>query len=251
MLGFVKKLLISYLARSEDPRLRALGGWINDAEQKAIDSILAIITDSVKNEGRITPVTAEKILGVSSQPSDPASVPAHPPRTFLEQYLEFFRVVTSFGSLGKAIWLQGFLHSSECSSLWLFEDKKTPEVRIGTVTGPDEIVYLNFEILIGKKLDDAEFRSQNRQIGNNYTTWHQQVDRRSMLVLAGVYEDYIELNRTLVEPANRRRQRETTVKEQVPFDERDKGVNSMAESLPIAMEERGSSLASLGKVLTR
>ena len=122
------------MKRSKDPKIRELAQWFNDSEQAAIDFVLNIIWGGISKDGEITATTADKALkekerldkGGQIAPTLPA------PETFLDDYRAIIAAIAAPGSSGRALYLQGFLHTADCTSLWLFKgDGVRPSVTIG------------------------------------------------------------------------------------------------------------------------
>src|SRR6266480_2516608 len=172
VLNIAKQVVVRFLEKSDDPEVRKYAAWIKDAEKEAVDLILDIITDGVRRDGKITSETAGRIRvaqGTSiAKRSNATSPPVSP---FLEQYLDLLRTIVAIGSMRKAIYLQGFLHTSDCSSLWFFESDTTPKLALTRgVNDPYQIGYSarELKIFVFERMTDENFRAKNKAIGDNY-----------------------------------------------------------------------------------
>jgi hypothetical protein len=256
VVSIAKRVAVRFLEGSSDPRMQEAAKWINDAEKAAVDYVLNIIVGGFQRDGTISKRTADQILqgkekfkneGASAVRDSPSATP------FLDQYKELLSTIATLGSMRGAIYLQGFLHTPACSSLWRFAGKVPPALAViqKPLVG---LPYLGYErndltiFLIREKLVAEDFKARNKAIGNNYSVWQKTVIDDSMTEVVRISEDDIDLKHIQFKEEKVRKGTKKVreeVAEHIAFSDRTAGVEAMIDSLPIALEARDYSLAAL------
>lgn len=142
LLNIVKAIAVQVLRQSGTPDLVKLADWLDDAGNAAIKLVADIIAGSMKSSGKITHDAATKLLTVRDQAAGATATPDEAPvfsaTPFLDQYRDLINYVASVASWKYGLVLRGFLHSADCTSLWIFPTSNVPDVTIrpgNAVTG--------------------------------------------------------------------------------------------------------------------
>jgi len=239
------------------PDLIEVANWLDNAEKAAVKAVLKFIGDSLKREGRISDGAASAIVNVKteyiqSQQSLPPSTPEKSTTPLLDEYLSLLSNIADIASWRSALFLQGFIHSEDCSSLWLFDLKRDSEsfaIRDLYPGPPSILIPGGTMIYLFDKTEDPEFRSLNSEIGesNNELPKRLSIEHRDEVV--EICEDYINVKMWKSHEERGRRENvqikyESTQEERI-IDKKWAGIRKLITSFPVAVEERATALGDL------
>ena len=130
LLSIAKRVAIRYLGNSGDPELLEIAKWIEDAEEQAVNLILELLGQGLRSTGTVDKTTAAEILKVRrSGPqatTDPVSEALRDSSPYLAEYRRLAHTLTTLASWRRGLYVQGFIHRRECTSLWLFGAGRPP-----------------------------------------------------------------------------------------------------------------------------
>jgi hypothetical protein len=254
LLSFTKRVAIRYLEASDDPNLREFAKWIKDAEEQAVNLVVELLGQSFKDNGRIDQSTADQIVAVRNA-KEPVAPPYERWRTqlpFLTEYARITATISTLAAWRRAIYLQGFFHSADQSTLWLFEDGKTPSIDIEEGMGGPSSLHFNsahIKVFFPDAMTTIELQDKNAQIGNNYTAWRESVKNIDELdSVLYVSEDELGIDHWVIGEEQSFRgmvPTKTRVTSKVFIEERSPGIDAMVQSLPAAIEARDKALATV------
>lgn len=266
MVNFIRLVVIETLRATGKPKLIALADWISDAETTAVKLIAKTISQSIRANGIITNEAERTILDVKNSPPQISPTDWPNSRTpFLDEYLELLEYIVSVGSRRERLLLQGFIHSSECSTLWIFEGNVDPHLEIQQTllqTKPHITVSgANLEIRLLDKMTDDDISRLNTELGRNTGTLPSELRSEDAPQVLTVFEDVVELSvpktvkkKAYIREKGVRKTIEVDKTEWANEEERiDKtnhsGVQEMVHSLPIAIVAREAALTKLKDIL--
>jgi|SRR6266850_403534 len=260
-MNFLKMFVIEALRASGRPDLIEIAKWIENAEQAAVKAIVRLIGGSFKTDGKITDQVSSQIVQAKATFSAGTDRPKSEPRVkssspLLDRYLELLDVIVEVGWWGDALLLQGFIHTAECASLWLFDPEKTPDVHksIGIPYEP----YILFrdsgvKIVLLDAVSDEKLRELNRKIGENRTSLLDSLETKDKDLVIVIYEHDVELEVTKTEISHGRKIKDKVseyevkklIKERRGINKDFSGISKLIQSLPVAIEERSYTIRRL------
>ena len=261
MISFVKMLAIAALRASGRPDLIEIANWMENAEQAAVKAIMRLIFGSLRTDGKITEQVSTQIVQAKTIFS------AHPGRLktetqvkssspYLDQYLELLNAIVEVGSWGEALLLQGFIHTAECASLWLFDPEKAPDVHKSIPIAYEPYILFRdsgVKIVLLDIVSDEKLRELNRKIGENPTSLPDSLKTTDRDLVIAIYEHDVEVEVTKTEMEHGRKINGKVSEWEVkkPFRERRginkdwSGISKLIQSFPIAIEERSDTIRRL------
>ena len=242
MLGSIaKRVAVRMLERSDNPQLQDLAKWINDAEGRAVDLVLETLARVFKSGGKLDQSTADEIAKIKSGQT---ALPPAPPyeawtatAPYLVVYARFCAATARLAAWRGAIYLDGFFHSENCTSLWIFESREVPKIDIAQTSGDAELlpIGLDIKIFILPRLSDQDRDAANARLGSNFTAWSKATTLGDLDEVKYVTEDEITVYEWRRGPGSRSKKQELTVH---PILDRDAGLGALYESLEPAIEAR-------------
>ncbi len=121
MLGFLRRVVVATLKASGRADLEEVARWIEDAEAEVVQAIARVLTQSMRGDSIISDAAAIEVVRLRGAPSLAHIKTTKSPHPFLDEYLGCLRMIVELGSWGPGLLLQGFVHSSECASYWIFD----------------------------------------------------------------------------------------------------------------------------------
>jgi len=256
LLSIAKRVAIRYLGNSGDPELLEIAKWIEDAEEQAVNLILELLGQGLRSTGTVDKTTAAEILKVRrSGPqatTDPVSEALRDSSPYLAEYRRLAHTLTTLASWRRGLYVQGFIHRRECTSLWLFGAGRPPSFGVlqQPIDGRSFIsLYSNeIEVYIMDAMAQGDLQAANAKLGNNYTAWKDSIDMSQLDRVENVYEDSVEIAK-VVKRQKKTRSGTTEVLDResvsIAILDRLSGIEAMLESLPLALEARDATLMAL------
>jgi hypothetical protein len=259
LMSFAKRIALAYLERSTDPELRELAAWIKDAEGRVVDLILDAMGQSLRTTGDIGAAKEQlQQMHSASQtgaPPDPLNAWLHSAPWLVEQ-ARVVRTVASLAAWRRAIYLKGFFHDADCTSLWHFSTTTALDIHIvDSVLGGHELssVGTELKIYLSPTIETPKLVELNRSIGANYSQWLAASNLDSLDRVHTIAEDSVTIAREVhVEKVGRRGSKtmssETTFIK-LPIENRKPAYDALLTSLPVALDARDHELHEVRKKL--
>lgn len=263
MFSVIKAIVVESLRASNNPELARIADWVADAETALIKSIAKIIAGSLRsNNGQISEDAARKIVEIKGTAKDISSTPEKNIRSatpFLDQYVELLNYISFVGSWRHSLLLDGFLHSSDCSSLWLFSMDKDPVFQInkGMFDATESCILLsasNVEIYLLPKMKPKELTILNEELGLNKKVLPDRLTGKNRQQVLKVYDDDVEVRTLRYESKKNRRgyMEEEVIPEDVKLSI-DKinhsGIQALVKSFSPAIYAQEKSLSKLSQIV--
>lgn len=258
MAGFTTRLAIELLRRSGKVELIELADWIEDAPRAAAASIVDLLGHATSSGGGITPDVVREALKVKTgfRATEADEMPRMSRSPFLEKYQEVVAAIIAAGRWREGILLHGFIHTSECSSLWRFER----ECSVHAVDEPGGLPSIRFRgsgcsVTLLNKVTDEELQDVNRQIGENPARIIAALTSKDDDEVVSVAETTVMVKGTRAVTKTKmdmttfaKSEYHTTERSTEPVDIDTRhwsGIESLIRSLPPALEARATSLTYL------
>ncbi len=251
MLTFLKALLVESLRASGRPELIEVAQWLDNAQDAAVKTIVRLVSQSFKANGRITERTSREIVATKevfeSSRHSGEEAPQRSATPLLDKYVEFLNPLVDVASWRRALILQGFLHTPDCCSLWTFNPEKNVEL---AVAKDRDISYIPIPSVTGMKvflldrLNDDAFAEANERIGENPESLLSELVSITTQEVLAIHQHHIAVRWEEMRPNpvaasfGGAKERLVEQKGQLALDKDFQGVYAMVQSFPKAIEAR-------------
>lgn len=250
-MSIVVRLAVGLLERSNDPDLQEIAKWVKDAEGRVVDLVLDALGQSLKTTGGVDAAKAQlnqirsSANGMSTDPLDSWSTTT----PWLVEQARIVRTIAALAAWRRAIYLKGFFHDANCTSLWHFPTDEALIVQVANgVLGEPELPAIGRQIRVYllPPLDVTERNAMNRSIGANYSAWLPSANVDALPHITTLTEDVVSISEKFQVTQTNRRGGVTTKSEtkvtKTPISQREAAFDELLDSLPGAIEARDRDL---------
>lgn len=267
MLVFLKRVIVEVLRSSGRPELVEIATWVEDAEAATVRLIGKVIRSTLATGKPVSAADTQEILNIKGRASSGAApTETHSTHPYLDEYLNIIETIAELGSLRPYLLLQGFIHTGDCSSLWVFEMDKAPRTAIMTsMTTGNATISLgrttsHFDIFLLSPMDTAKITQLNEELETNPTitlaTLLPKPRVTAVTQVTAVLERAVEIELTTdvivtekIRVGTKDVSHEVNKYQMVPIDMTTwGGILAMDQCLPQALAARGGPLAKLKSI---
>lgn len=238
-----------------------LAKWVRDAPRQALKKAVRIVMRALGFKGKVDKETADELAKLKKEVEAKGTAPEAEEEeddSALAQYLAALNTIIAAGSQQGYLLLDGFLHTDDCASLWVFDKKKAVgkdgiELKIRDFGGSEPYIILENDgvhIYLLPKMDRARLLELNERLGRGRGLPAElSVDDKPRVQF--IYEHRLQTRRKTVTKkkvsGNRTREITKDVDEVLDISQAPEGIAAMFASLRPGLEARAKYADALKK----
>jgi hypothetical protein len=260
MLKLLKDICAEALEAAGYPELAK---WIRDAPRQALRKAVRIVMRALGFKGKVDKEAADELVKLQRETQASAQTPEEEVQeddSALGQYLATLNAVLTAGSQQQYLLLDGFLHTDDCTSLWVFDKEKAAskvdlELKIDDFGGTEPYILLQnvgVRIYLLPRMSLARLLELNEQLGKGHSLPAEvSIDDKPRVQF--IYETRIRtLRQTVTKKKSRsgsEREIRKTVDEDKDIAKAPDGIRALFSSLPASLQARAKYADDLRKAV--
>jgi hypothetical protein len=237
-----------------------LARWVRDAPRQAIRKVVRIVMRALGFKGKLDKKDADEIakLKKETEAQPPAPEAEEEDDSALAQYLLALNAVVAAGSGRGYLLLDGFLHTDDCASLWVFNQEKAAQkdgiaLEISDFGGGAPYIIpdgAGVQIYLLPKMERAKLLELNEQLGRSPGLPAElRTDDKPRVQF--IYEHRLQTRQMVTKTAGGKRPRAIRREEdgELAITRAPEGIAAMFDSLRPALEARAKYADTLKKTV--